>query len=125
MHQTRMELRTPEILEVKFFKDGIDDFINLLKSEKVPFEESFRFPSQVVAASGDSLEIMKAVAGLSITPSIAAIVVQWLKNRSSRKVILQMTDKKIVHIEGYSKEEISNLIADASSITIIQTEPDQ
>ncbi|WP_445355280.1 hypothetical protein ACJJI5_00745 [Microbulbifer sp. EKSA008] len=68
---------------------------------------------------------MKAVAGLSITPSIAVIVVQWLKNRSSRKVILQMTDKKIVYIEGYSKEEISNLIADASSITIIQTEPGQ
>ncbi|PHS72040.1 MAG: hypothetical protein COB22_06395 [Cycloclasticus sp.] len=113
-----------EMLEVKFFKDGISDFINLLKSNDIPYEEVSHFPPGTVLAAGETLEIIKALAGLSLAPSIAAVVVQWLKNKASRKVILQTKDKLIVHLEGYSEKEIEALIPNAENIAIIQTKPD-
>ena len=58
------------------------------------------FPQGTVLAAGEVLEIVKALAGLSLAPSIAAVVVQWLKNKASRKVILQTKENQVVHLEG-------------------------
>ena len=111
-------------LEVRFFRDGIEDFRDLLNTETIPYKEVSLFTPGTFVASGEILEIAKALAGLSLAPSIAAVIVQWLKNRASRKVILQTKDNQIVHLEGYSKEEIEKLLTNASNITIIQPERD-
>ncbi len=113
-----------EILEVRFFKDGIDDFKELLSNSDVSYEEVSHFPPGTIVNSGEVLEIVKALAGLSLIPSIAAVIVQWLKNKSSRKVILQTKENEVVHLEGYSAREIEELIPNAKNITIIQTKKD-
>ncbi|MDM5149249.1 hypothetical protein [Aeromonas salmonicida] len=113
-----------ELLEVRFFKDGIDDFLDLLRRNEIPYEKIDLFPPGTIVASGEVLEILKALAGLSLAPSIAAVILQWLKSRSARKVILQTKDNKIFHLEGYAASEIEKLIKNTKNITIIQTEHD-
>lgn len=113
-----------DILEVRHFKDGIDDFMSLLGANKIPYEEiDYRKPG-VVYASGEMLEVVKALAGLSLAPSIAAVIVQWQKSKASREVILQTKENQVVHLKGYSVEEVQNLIPAAENITAIQTETD-
>ena len=113
-----------EVLEVRFFKDGVDNFTELLDRNDIPYNEVNHFPPGTVLAAGEALEIIKALAGLSLAPSIAAVVVQWLKNKASRKVILQTKDNEVIHLEGCSEKEITALIVNAKNITIIQTKPD-
>jgi hypothetical protein len=64
------------------------------------------------------------LADLSLAPSIAAVLVQWLRSKASRKVILQTKDNEVIHLEGYSVKEIESLISKASDITVIQTDKD-
>ena len=113
-----------ELLEVRFFKDGVDDFKSLLKDKDISFEVVSHFPPGTILNAGEALEIVKALAGLSLAPSIAAVIVQWRKNRASRKVILQTKENEVVHLEGYSVKEIEEFIPNAKNITIIQTEKD-
>lgn len=113
-----------DVLEVRFFKDGVRDFLDLLQDNELPYERKSHFPPGTVMASGEVLEIVKALAGLSLAPSIAAVIVQWLKAKSSRKVILQTKDNQIIHLEGYSAKEVEKFIAQGKNISIIQTEPD-
>jgi hypothetical protein len=113
-----------EVLEVGFFKDGAEDFLKLLEDNEVPYERKSHFSPGTVVASGEVLEIVKALAGLSLVPSIATVIVQWLKAKSSRKVILQTKDNKIVHLEGYSAKEVGEFIIQSKNISIIQTESD-
>jgi len=112
-----------DVLKVRFFKDGIDEFTELLESNDIPYEEVNNFPLGTVLAAGETLEIIKALAGLSLAPSMAAVIIQWLKNKASRKVILQTKDDEVLHLEGYSEKEIEALISSAKNITIIQTKP--
>ena len=46
----------------------------------------------------------------AVAGSVAAVLVAWLKARASRKVILTLRDKRIVHIEGYSVEQVKELL---------------
>ncbi|WP_457665842.1 hypothetical protein, partial [Thiolapillus sp.] len=69
-----------EILKVIYFKDGSSDFTSLLKSNEIPYKEVSHFHPGTILNAGETLEIVKALAGLSLAPSIAAVLVQWLKN---------------------------------------------
>ncbi|WP_457665376.1 hypothetical protein, partial [Thiolapillus sp.] len=86
--------------------------------------EVSHFHPGTILNAGETLEIVKALAGLSLAPSIAAVLVQWLKNKASRKAILQTKNNEVVHLEGYSSKEIEVLISSAKNITIIQTKKD-
>ncbi len=113
-----------EVLEVRFAKNGVNDFTELLDKHDIPYNEVNHFPPGTVLAAGETLEIIKSLADLSLAPSIAAVVVQWLKNKTSRKVILQTKDNEILHLEGYSEKEVAALITNAKNISIIQTKSD-
>lgn len=112
-----------EALEVRLFKDGADDFTALLDKYDIPCSKVNHFLPGTVLATGETLEIIKALSGLSLAPSIAAVVVQWLKNKASRKVILKTKDNEVFHLEGFTENEISILISNAKNITIVQTKP--
>jgi hypothetical protein len=50
--------------------------------------------------------------------------VQWLKNRASRKIMIQTKNKKVIHIEGYSVKQVEQVLETAEKITVIQTKSD-
>ena len=59
----------------------------------------------------------------AVATSVAAVLVAWLKARASRKVILTLRDKQIVHLEGYSVEEVKQLLNMTEVATVIDTKP--
>lgn len=109
-----------KLLRIVTFKDSKESFLSLLIENDIEF--SVRHPQPgAVTASGEVVEILQAIGAVSIFPSLAAIIVQWLKYRGSRKVILQTRDQQIFHLEGYSANEVSKLLENAENITVIDT----
>jgi len=115
-----------EIIKVHLFKHGGKEFFRLLGEEKVPIQLKRHEPGTIIA-SGEIIEIVKVVGGLSIAPSLAAVIVQWLKNRASRKIMVQTKDNVVVNVEGQDadKEKLQELLEIAYSVSAIQTEPDK
>ncbi|MBE0425134.1 MAG: hypothetical protein IBX72_00605 [Nitrospirae bacterium] len=109
-----------EKIKIVTFRDSKESFLSLLDENNFLFIEQVPHPG-VVMATGEIVEILKAVGAASIFPSLAAVAVQWLKARSSRKLMLQTKDKQIVHLEGYSVQEVAELLKQAESLTVIDT----
>lgn len=112
-------------LRVHLFKYGGDDFVSLLDEAGVEYRMR-QFPPGTIMNAPEALVILKTIAGLSILPSIAAVIVQWLKNRASRKIIIQTKDNQIVHVEGMDidEEKLARLLELSESVTAIQNKPD-
>lgn len=113
-----------EKLKIITFKNSKESFISLLKQNGITFTE-LSPPIGTIIASGEIIEILKAVGAASIFPSLATVAVQWLKARSSRKLMLQTKDKQVVHLEGYSAKEVARLLEQANSLTVVDTKPNQ
>jgi hypothetical protein len=118
-------MSTPKRLTVRLFKHGGGEFISLLDKAGIEYRDREYAPGTVLAAS-ETIELVKALAGLSLFPSISMVIVQWLKNKVARKVIIQTSDNQIVHVEGVDIDErkLASLLELTSSITVVQTKPD-
>ena len=104
------------------FKLSYDPFIELLEEHGLEYY-GVALNSQEVYAAGEFLEIVKNVANATFWPSLAAVIVAFLKRNSSRKVIIATEDNKIIHVEGHSPSELEDILKKTKNITAIQTEP--
>tara|TARA_R110002049_G_scaffold306823_1_gene505930 strand:- start:110 stop:466 length:357 start_codon:yes stop_codon:yes gene_type:complete len=110
-------------IRFNYFKDGGGELTSLLSDSNIPVQVRRSDPG-VVIASASFLDVVTVLGGASLIPSIAAVLVQWLKNKASRKVIVQTKDREIVHIEGMSPSEVAKVLESAHSLTAIQAESD-
>lgn len=110
-------------VRINLFKDGGLELWRALLDEKIPLYEKRSAPGSVMAA-GQFIEVVTAVGGASLVPSIAFVLRQWLKNKASRRIIIQARDQTIIHAEGLSVEELEKAIELAESITAAQTKSD-
>lgn len=108
-----------ETIRIYTFKHGGKELFSLLTEENIPIEMQRMEPGTVIA-SGEWLDIVTAVGGVSLIPSISAVIIQWLKNRASRKIIIQTKNNQIIHVEGLSIEELEKVLEVAKDITAIQ-----
>ncbi len=106
------------------FKYSKEDFLESLRENGIEYFEQNLSPTGTIVASGEAVEIIKALGSVSIIPAIASVLIQWLKGRNSRKIILQTKDREIIHLQGYSVKEVESLLEKAENITVIQTTPD-
>ena len=115
-----MEISAPPIsvLHVALYKDSRDQFISLLKEHGVSHEEMMP-RANVVMASGFMVEILQSSAPWAA--SLAAVIIAFLKNRRSRKVIITKSDNTVVHCEGLSQKEIESVLLKSKSLAAIDT----
>ena len=111
-------------MKINLFKHGSDEFIELLNDNSIKYQR-VQWPPGTILAGPQTIEILTALSGLALFPSVASILVQWLKNRSSRRVTITTEDGKTISIEGCTLKEIEKLLKSADSIQIIQTKPDK
>ena len=104
------------------FKDSRDPFISLLKEHGVAYEE-LMLKANVVMASGFMVEILQSSAPWAA--SLAAVIIAFLKNRRSRKVIITKADNTVIHCEGLSQNEIEHILLQSKSLFAIDTMKDE
>ena len=109
-------------LRILLSKNGRSEFLSLLRENKIEFEEIRPAPGQIVA-SGELIEIITAIA--AIAAPLATLIVGWLNRpNKSRKGIVQKNDNRIVHLEGCSIEQVTIIVAEATSMSLIQPTKD-
>lgn len=106
-------------MHLALFKDSHESFCEALADGGIPYEELRAAPGQIMA-SGTMIAIAQTTA---MAGAFAAVLVAWLKARASRKVILTLHDKTIVHLEGYSVEQVRELLPMVDHGTVIDTVP--
>lgn len=104
-------------MNLTFFKNSEVSFLKLLSDADIAYEKSYPASGSVMA-SGTMITLGQTAA---IAGSVATIIVAWLKARSSRKVIITLKDKQVVHLEGYSKGEVKALLQVAEQVAVIDT----
>jgi len=72
----------------------------------------------------ETIEILRAVGNLALFPSLAAVIIAWLKRHAYRKVILTQNDNQIVRVEGYNSEELGKILEQTRAIAVAATEQD-
>jgi hypothetical protein len=106
-------------------KHSKSSFAEMLKENNIEFYEKNLFPAGTVVNASETIEIIKALGGASVIPALATVLVQWLKNKSSRKIILQTKENEVIHLDGYSVKEIETILQKAKNLTVIQTIPEE
>lgn len=99
---------------------GSDSFNSALDDAGIEYEQqSPRLqPGVIMNASGDVLQLI----GHAIPwASVATVLVAWLRARASRKIMVTTKDKRVFHVEGYSVEEVGQILTQAREVTIIDT----
>lgn len=108
-------------MRIALFKDSRASFLQDLSKAGVDFEESRPIPGRLMAsATYVAIAQIAAVSG-----AVATVLVAWIKARASRKVILTLNDKNIVHLEGYSTTEVEALLKITESVTVIDKQPNK
>lgn len=110
-----------ETLPVHVFKDSFGPFITLLNEHHVKYTMR-DVRSGVQMASSGVIEVLQSAA---MWGALAAVIVAFLKNRRSRKVIITTKDNTVVHTEGLSVKEIETVLSQAKNLTAIETEKDE
>jgi len=103
------------------FKDSTDSFLTMLDDSAIKYDSVAALSGQLIA-SGTLIALAQTVAS---STAIAAIVVAWLKARSSRKIIVTTELHQIIHLEGYSLAEVEKILAVATQVAVIDTNNSQ
>lgn len=113
-----------EKVRVILFRDSKDSFLFMLDEKGIQYLPIPVRPG-VVMAAGETIEILKMLGEASPFAALAWVLVEWIKAKSSRKIIIQTKNEEIVHLEGYGIKEIEKLLDRTDSITVIDPKPNQ
>jgi len=107
-----------ERLPIHLFKDSFGPFVTLLNEHHIKYTMR-DVRSGVPMASSGVVELLQSAA---MWGALATVVVAFIKSRRGRKVIITTNDNTVVHAEGLSPEELEKVLAQAKSLTAIETE---
>lgn len=105
-------------IKIDLFKRGGIELLRMLVEENLSPIERRSLGAQ---AASQTVEIINAVGALAIFPSLASVLCAWLKNKRSRKLIITLEDRTIIHSEGLSQKEIESLLPKTARIAAIDT----
>jgi hypothetical protein len=75
--------------------------------------------SGVPMASSSAIEILKVP---EMWAALAAVIITFIKSRNGRKFTITNKDYKLIYAEGLTEKELERVIAQALSITAIDTD---
>lgn len=111
-------------IKVILFMGSKAAFLSMLDEKGINYSTVPIRPG-VVMAAGETIEILKMLGGASPFAALAWVLVEWIRARSSKRIIIQTKNKEVVHLEGYSVSEVEKLLDLADNITVIDTKPNQ
>lgn len=108
------------VLVVHVMTGGDDDFYEMLEQASITFARCRPQPG-VIMNAGDTIELLAF--GSTVVGAFATVIVKWLKACSSRKVIVTTKENEVVHVIGYSADDVEKILKAARNLAAIDTEP--
>ena len=80
----------------------------------------------LVLASADWINFANHTVATMPWAGLALVLVQWLKGKAARKIVVTRKDGDIVHFEaqGISLKEMEKLLRDSEDVAVMDTKPD-
>ena len=112
-----------EALPVNVFKKSFGPFLALLNEHHVKYQMRDVRSGVQMAASG----VVEILQSPEMWAALSVVILAFLKNQRSRKVIITKKDDTVVHVraEGYSAKELEAVLRQAKNLTAIETEKDK
>ncbi|MDH4610470.1 hypothetical protein [Pseudomonas sp. BN102] len=108
-------------IRANLFKSSYTPFIEMLKENEIKYGEVKTF-STAPMASGMVLALYGFLQTAAPWAALAAVLVAWIKSKSSRKVIITTKDNQVIHLEGLSPKETERLLEVAINLAVIDTD---
>jgi hypothetical protein len=105
---------------IHVFLQEKQDLENLLDQRGIEWQ--WRSPPGQIMDAGGTIEIVKITGDRSLYGTIAWVIVEWLKNKGTRKALIITKNLEIQHLEGRSLEEVALIIESCKTISLIDTE---
>jgi hypothetical protein len=110
-----------ETLPIHVFRESFGPIVQLLNEYHVRYSMQ-QTRSGVPMNSTQVIELLQSAA---LWSALAAVVVAFIKGRSSRKIIITTKENTVVHAEGLSVEELTEVLKQAKNLTAIETSKDE
>lgn len=111
-------------LSITLFKKSKDSFTQLLNQEGIEYRsQAPNFGAAPTNMPGSVIEITQAVMSSgAFWPSLAYVVVHWLKHKNSRIIDITKQDGTHIRLEGNIEQKyVSEALDQAKSIRVIDT----
>ena len=106
-------------IRIVVFKESKDSFLFMLDAKGIGYVPIPIRPG-IIMNAGESVEIVNGLAATSpLAVALTWVIVEWIKARVARKIILQTKDNRIVHLEGFGIEDVQKLLEHTTSLTVI------
>lgn len=108
-------------IRVNLFKSSQEPFCRLLDEHGIEYANHSPSPG-VPMASANWLTISEQIANASFWPSLAAVVVAWIRSKASREIsVLPKDGRPEVITKNTSIEEVERLLSKSKSLTVFDT----
>ena len=115
-------MNKPLTIRLVLFKDSEKSFLAALDSQGISHGRVNTYSTQPQASG--VVEIINAISEAMPWNALSKVIIEWIKARKSRKVILTTEDNQVFHAEGYSEKEVERLLSKSVNITVIETKPE-
>jgi len=109
-------------IRLVLFKDSEKSFIAALDAQGISHGRANIFSTEPQASG--VVEIITAISEAMPWNTLSKVIVEWIKARKSRRVILTTEDNQIFYAEGYSANEVEKMLSKSINITAIDTKPE-
>lgn len=110
-----------ETLPIHVFRDSFEPIVRLLNENNIRYSMQ-EARSGVPMNSSGVIDLLQTAA---LWSALTAVVVAFIKGRSSRKIIITTKENTVVHAEGLSVDELKEVLKQAKSLTAIETKKDE
>jgi len=100
---------------------GASSLLPELEAAAIKYDRKMPLPG-VVMNSGDLIEILKGAGGQIPWAAAAYVLVNWLKLRQSRKIIITKGDNTLVHLEGMTAKELEAVLPNCKTVMVMEAE---
>lgn len=111
-------------LEIQLFTESHKSFVDTLDSQGIEYSRRIQL-SDMPTTAGMTIEVISAIAQATPWGALAVAIIAWLHSKKSRKVSILKEDDTIIHLEGYSADEVERLIEKAKFITVEESSKEE
>ena len=118
-----LQLKEVHDMIISLLGTGSETLLSELDSAGVEYIQDYPPSGDRIKNAPNTIQIIKDISGVIPWGTIAAVLIAWLKYRSSRKIQVKLKNGKISHLEtnGLPPEKFKELLPYCQKIIAVET----